>query len=164
MTSNFILGFVREVDGGPETFPYWDYSRARSSNVDERRLSEAEGIRLPPEAAIADTHAGETLLSAFWCPGLERRQYFRFNAAVDFDCDGTISPGTVRVDLNGDGALTALGRGQVDWDELVFGGVSVGVSLGRPVVLVDPQEEPGRAELEEALGRPLRLEPPPERR
>lgn len=138
MNYHYQFGFARVVDGRYEYFNYWDYSRARSSKLHERRLHEQDGVSLPAEAVFADTPRGDELIGTTFCPGFEVHG-FRWNGPVDFDCDGRVEGGRLRFDVTGDGRLTKLGRGQVDWDHLVFG--TAGQAPGRRPLVLDPTTE-----------------------
>jgi hypothetical protein len=158
MNYHYQFGFVRVLEAGAERFPYWDFARARSTPFNERRIREQAGIGLPPAAVTADTPRGEELAGLRYCAELELRA-FRWNGPVDFDCDGTVEPGTVRFDVSGDGRLNRLGRGQIDWDNLVFG--TAGLLRGRGPLFLDPLTELRRPQIERLVRAPatLRLDP-----
>ncbi|MEZ5333660.1 MAG: hypothetical protein R2991_16870 [Thermoanaerobaculia bacterium] len=145
MNYAFQFGFLRRRQGNLEFFNYWDYSRGRSNLIHERKLHEMEGVILPVEATVADTQRGDELLGITFCPE-SNALAFRFNGPVDFDCDGTIDGGKVKVDTNRDGRKNKLGRVQVDWDNLVFG--TAGIGAGGRVELLDPLSEMRRPDVE----------------
>lgn len=151
MNYHHTFGFLRLIGTGVEFFNYWDYSRARSSLVHERRLREMEGISLPETAVFADNPAGDELLGLTYCPD-ERLAAFRWNRPVDFDCDSALSSGKVRVDTNLDGKKNKLGRVQVDWERLVFDGGALGEGRRlRPSTFLDPRDEADRRTIERLL-------------
>lgn len=154
MNYHFQLAFVRLRGGVPEYFNYWDYARAKANTLNEKKLREGDGISLPAEAVFADTPQADELLGVSICPD-EGFIAFRWNAPVDFDCDGAIRSGTVKVDTNLDGKHGKLGGGRLDWEELVydFAGATQRVFLS-------PSEEMDRRDLErliEALESPESL-------
>jgi hypothetical protein len=158
MNYHHTFGFLRLVDSGAEFFPYWDYSRARSSLVHERRLREMDGIALPETAAFTDNAAGDELLGLTYCPD-EALAAFRWNRPVNFDCDQAFDAGKVKVDTNLDGRKNKLGRVQVDWDHLVYDGGALGdgPGLARSLVL-DPLDEADRETIERLLREFERVE------
>ncbi|MEZ5332527.1 MAG: hypothetical protein R2991_10850 [Thermoanaerobaculia bacterium] len=147
MNYHFQFAFVHRKNGDPAYFPYWDYSRARSNPLHERRLREELGVVLPEDAVVARTPAGDRLLGLTWCDGT--RTAFEFNAPVDFDCDGGIEAGNVRADVTRDGRLTKLGRVQNDWENLIFG--TRGLRPGRRPLPLDPRTEMRRTDVESLL-------------
>jgi hypothetical protein len=154
MSYHFQFAFVRLAEGRAEFFDYWDYSRARSSPLHEKRLRERDGIALPEAVTIAETPRGDELLGLTFCDGYELLA-FRWNAPVDFDCDGGLAPGKIRFDATGDGRLTTLGRGQADWENLVFG--TAGLAAGRAPLLPDPRTELNRPGVERLVRGALTL-------
>lgn len=148
MNYHFQFGYVHLRQGSPEYFNYWDYSRGRSNVIHERRLKEMEGIVLPAEATVADDPQGDELLGLTFCSETNVLA-FRFNGPVDFDCDGTLEGGKVKVDTNLDGRKNKLGRGQVDWDNLTFG--TAGLGAGGRVTILDPLSELRRPDVERLI-------------
>jgi hypothetical protein len=148
MSYHHTFGFVRVVNGSPEFFKYWDYSRGESSLVHERRLREEDGIALPEAAVFADNAAADELLGLTFCPD-ESLAAFRWNRPIDFNCDSTLSPGRVKVDTNLDGRRNKLGTAQVDWDNLVFdGGALASRESAARATFLDPHDEADRATIE----------------
>lgn len=137
MNYHHQFGFYRlQGTSGVQQFNYWDYSRAGSDNVvHEKRLKEGDGITLAPEAEFADTPAGDRILGFTFCEDGGSLP-FLFNAPIDYDCDGRISSGRVKVDTNLDGRKTKLGRATTDWDRLDFRGVqaAAGATVRRPIL------------------------------
>ena len=145
MSYLYAWAFVRLDGERAEYFPYWDYSRAESGLLHEKRLREEKGVVVPEAVTVADTPRGDRLLGLFYCADDTFRAFF-FNFRLDFDCDGVVEPGRVKADINRDGARSSLGRGQDDWSHLIFGTAGLGAS--RSPVLLDPLTELRRPDVE----------------
>lgn len=94
----------------------WNYSTRKLPDLDENNLREAVGISDP------DHHF--TLWSG---PCDSTVDYFQAlpYPAVDWDCDGALTPGAVSIDLNAHGKAVLAGFN--DWPAVVFdGGAGIG--------------------------------------
>lgn len=130
MNYHHQFGFYRLAGTSAQSFDYWDYSRAGSGNsLHEKRLDEAQGIKLAPEAEFADTPEMDRLIGFTFCDEATSRA-FLWNTPLDYDCDGSISAGTVAVDTNLDGRKNKLGKAGVDWERLDFTGVAAAAGRG----------------------------------
>lgn len=138
----FTGGFVRVRNGQGEFFKYWDYSWFTTNFLDEHALDESEGVSAPPEAVVTQDEDAGTLYGLSFCPGGTDIRLFTWNAPRDWDCDGVLDPGTLAADVTGDGKRTKLGRGQVNWEHLVFdGGAIAGAGSRMAPVFLDPATE-----------------------
>ncbi len=136
----FQVAFIRERPAGEaEHFAYWDYSRQRSNRLRERHLVEARGVDL--DDIFPADGSDFPLLGAHYCPNGDLFG-FRWNSALDYDCDQTLDSSPVQVDLTRDGSLTRLGRGQDNWEHLVFdGGAVAGRGSRLAPAFTDPRDE-----------------------
>lgn len=132
-----VMNYFFQFSGLPlrgRGLPRYDYSRVLDGaipDLDEQALDETAGI--PAPAALARIYS-----SSHWCPNEFRPKLVRFNAPIDWNCDGVISPaGTpVATSINRDNVISVL-RGVDDWARLVFRGPS-GFGLG----FVSPRRTP----------------------
>ncbi len=144
MNYNYIPGFVRLTSPtSAEYFAYWDYARFTTGPLNEKRLDEEVGVAAPPEDVVTQDAAADTLLGLAFCPDESLAAFFWNNTSRDWDCDETIDTARVKVDLTLDEKKTKLGRGQVNWDHLVFdGGAIAGPGAARRSIFLEPLSEP----------------------
>ncbi|MGH9465116.1 MAG: hypothetical protein ACRD0X_05680, partial [Thermoanaerobaculia bacterium] len=144
MNYHFVPGFVRLVDPThAEYFRYWDYSRFTSDALNEKRLDETVGVPAPPADTVTQDANADTLLGLAYCPDESLAAFFWNNTSRDWDCDETIDAARVKVDVTLDGLKNKLGRGQVNWEHLVFdGGGIAGRGAAMRSIFLDPRSEP----------------------
>ncbi len=144
MNYHFVPGFVRLTgQNQAEYFRYWDYSRFTSDTLNEKKLDEERGVFAPSEATVTQDDRADTLLGLAYCPDERLAAFFWNNTARDWDCDQTIDGPRVKVDVTLDGAKTKLGRGQDNWEHLVFdGGAIAGRGAARRSTFLEPASEP----------------------
>lgn len=124
----------------------WNYSTRKLPDLNENALTESVGIGDP------DRHF------AYWDgPCMSNPNYFRLlpYPAIDWDCSGNLTAGTVAADLNGDGAMTALTSFN-DWPAVVFdGGGQIGAAAALTSQLVPSVNEPTYNEVVARIPRGL---------
>lgn len=102
-----------------------DYSRRKLPTLNETMLSEATGISDP------DKH------DTFWSGACATNvNYYRKLAypALDWNCDGTLTPGTVAADINSSGFQTDTLKGFEDWSAVRFdGGGQIGLTISTTI-------------------------------
>jgi hypothetical protein len=104
----------------------FDYQRFPIMRLDESALLEATGLGLTPQLRGYSTR--------FMTPTVVMREVVA-DLSIDWDSDGAVDAGPVRVDLNADGYFTEFSGTPDEWSQLVFNGGTVGTTQNAGVAL-----------------------------
>ena len=136
--SGFFREFIKPSQCGNVAPPCavqgndWDYSTFLGNQLNEKKLKESVGVVAP--GPIAARYVSLQVCGS-------ATYYIHFNKPVNWNCNGSFDSGAVKADINGDGQLTDLGKGQDNWANIIFDGGAIPGTSVYTSQIVDPSTE-----------------------
>lgn len=134
-------GLIRDGNEGQ-----YDYSRWDLPDLDERNLSEANGLN--GGAAVARYGTRYNVNFPFLClsdPSLSGTSLFvvaeHVNGPINWDCNIGIDDDPVQEDVNGDGQISMALHSHDDWAALDLNSGGIGQAGAPPPVVIPPEVE-----------------------